>query len=108
MPEGVLLETSKLYRDYISFRMQFLVLYGPNLNLLGVVSRRNREQLTLDKLNRAVRRQAEKLNVELKIFQTQSETEASKLIQRQRNKVEGILLVPGVWARTGHLLQETI
>ena len=88
--------------------MRILVLYGPNLNLLGVVSRRNRERLILDKLNRAIRRQAGALKVELKIFQIQSETEASKLIQRQRNKVDGILLIPGIWARTGQLLRETV
>jgi 3-dehydroquinate dehydratase len=65
-------------------------------------------RLTLDKLNRALRRQARESVVELKIFQTQSEAEASKLVQRLRNKVAGVLLVPGVWTSTGHLLRETL
>ncbi len=86
--------------------MQILVLYGPNLNLLGLVSR-GAVRLTLDKLNRALRRKAQELGVELKIFQNQSEAEASKIIQRQRNRVEGIFLVPGIWAMTGHLIRET-
>ena len=86
--------------------MQILVLYGPNLNLLGLVSR-GTVRLTLDKLNRALRRKAQELGVELKIFQNQSEAEASKIIQRQRNRVEGIFLVPGIWAMTGHLIRET-
>ena len=87
--------------------MQILVLYGPNLNLLGLVSRGD-ARLTLDKLNRALRRKAQDLGVELKILQKQSEAEASKIIQRQRNRVDGILLVPGIWARTGHLIGETV
>ena len=86
--------------------MQILVLYGPNLNLLGLVSR-GAARLTLDKLNRALRRKAQELGVELKIFQKQSEAEASKIIQRQRNRVEGVVLVPGIWAMTGHLIRET-
>lgn len=86
--------------------MQILVLYGPNLNLLGLVSR-GTVRLTLDKLNRALRRKAQELGVDLKIFQNQSEAEASKIIQRQRNRVEGIFLVPGIWAMTGHLIRET-
>jgi len=88
--------------------MKILVIYGPNLNLLGVVSRRTGTRLTLDKLNRALRRRAGQLDVELKIFQTQSESGASKIIQRQRNIVMGIFLVPGIWARVGYLLRETM
>ncbi len=88
--------------------MKILVLYGPNLNLLGWISRATGSRLTLDKLNRALRRKARELDVELKILQRQSESDASKLLQGQRNKVSGVLLVPGLWAETGRLLQETI
>ena len=88
--------------------MRILVLYGPNLNLVGLVSRHSGARLTLDKLNRALRREAQDLGVELKIYQRQSEAEASKLLQRRRTGWAGVLLVPGVWARTGLLLRETL
>lgn len=88
--------------------MRILVLYGPNLNLLGLVSRAAGGRLTLDKLNRALRRQAAGLSVELHIAQLQDEAAASKLVQRQRQKVAGVLLIPGIWARTGLLLHETL
>ena len=88
--------------------MRILVLYGPNLNLMGLVSRHSGARLTLDKLNRALRREAQDLGVELKIYQLQSEAEASKLLQRGRTGWAGVLLVPGVWARTGYLLRETL
>ena len=88
--------------------MKILVLYGPNLNLLGWMSRNTGSRLTLDRLNRSLRRKARELDVELKIWQSQSESDASKLLQGQRNKVSGVLLVPGLWAETGRLLQETL
>ena len=88
--------------------MKILVLYGPNLNLLGWMSRNTGSRLTLDRLNRSLRRKARELDVELKILQTQSESDASKLLQGQRNKVSGVLLVPGIWSETGRLLQETL
>ena len=88
--------------------MTILVLYGPNLNLLGLVSRGTGTRLTLDKLNRSLRRKAQELEVELKIYQKQSETDASVIVQRMRNRVDGILLVPGIWAQSGQLLLETV
>jgi 3-dehydroquinate dehydratase len=88
--------------------MQILILQGPNLNMLGWISRQTDTRLTIDKLNRALRHMARELGVELKICQTQSEVEASRIVQRQRNKVAGVLLMPGIWASSGQLLQETL
>lgn len=88
--------------------MQLLIVYGPNLNLLGWVSRSTGTRLTLDKLNRELRRRAHELGSELKILQQQSESQASKIIQRQRNRVDGLVMVPGIWAATGHLIRETV
>jgi 3-dehydroquinate dehydratase-2 len=88
--------------------MQILVLQGPNLNMLGWISRQTGTRLTLDKLNRELRHTARELGVELKIYQSQSEVVASRIVQRQRNKVDGVLLMPGIWASSGHLLQETL
>lgn len=87
---------------------KILVLQGPNLNLLGLLSKSSGGNLTLDKVNRALRRKAGELGVDLKIIQTQDEVVASQIIQRQRNKIHGILLIPGIWAVTGHLLKETL
>ncbi len=88
--------------------VRILLLYGPNLNLLGVVSKRATTRLTLDKLNRLLRKEAAALGVELRIHQLQSQSEASRLLQRFRTRTQGILLVPGVWAHTGQLLRETL
>ena len=88
--------------------MKILVIQGPNLNLLGLAARRNGTRLTLDKLNRALRLRASELEVQLSIHQLQSQSKASRLLQRQRNPAAGVLLIPGIWATTGHLLLETL
>lgn len=88
--------------------MKILVLQGPNLNLLGLASRPNGTRLTLDKLNRDLRRRARELDVRLAIHQIQSQAKASRLLQRQRNLAVGVLLIPGIWASTGHLVLETL
>ena len=88
--------------------MTLLVLYGPNLNLLGVISSSGANRLTLDKLNRGLRRRARGLDITLKIYQEQSEARASQILQRQRNRVAGVLLIPGLWTHRGQLLRETL
>ena len=50
--------------------MNILFLQGPNLNLLGVKSSHLEEKLTLDKLNREVRKNSKKFDLKLKILQT--------------------------------------
>jgi hypothetical protein len=46
--------------------------------------------------------------VQLAIHQFQSQAKASRLLQRQRNLAGSVLLIPGIWAITGHLLLETL
>ncbi len=88
--------------------MKILVLQGPNLNLLGVKSARSGERLTLDKLNKALRRHVRNTAVELKILQTHKEYIALNFIQRNRNRADGFLLIPMSWARYNWTLEETL
>ena len=88
--------------------MKSLVLQGPKLDLLGEDARRNGTRLPLDKLKRDLRRRARELEVQLDIHQLQSQAKASRLLQRQRNLAVGVLLIPGIWASTGHLVLETL
>ena len=88
--------------------MKILVLQGPNLNLLGVKSARSGERLTLDKLNKSLRRHVRNSAFELKILQTHKEYIALNFIQRNRNKADGLLLIPMSWARYNWTLEETL
>ena len=88
--------------------MQLLVLLGPNLNLLGHISRGSAERLTLSRLQVALRKACSSREVKIQLLQTDDEVQACKAVKRQRNRSAGVLLVPGLWARTGHQLRETV
>jgi len=85
-----------------------LVIHGPNMNLIGHRNKRNKSKITLDKINRCLRNEANKLNQELKIIQTNEEGKAATILQRQRNKIHGILLFPGPWQQSGYVLKDTL
>ena len=88
--------------------MNILILHGPNLNMLGVKSSTNNETLTLDKLNKKLRLHVRNSNVKLKIMQTHKEYIALNFIQRNRNKADGLIIVPTSWAKYNQTILETI
>ena len=89
-------------------KTKILVIHGPNMNLIGHRNKRNKSKITLDKINRCLRNEANKLNQELKIIQTNEEGKAATILQRQRNKIHGILLFPGPWQQSGYVLKDTL
>ena len=79
--------------------MKILILQGPNLNLLGVKSSQAGDRLTLDKLNKAIRKHVHGRDVELKSLQTHKQFQAINFLQRNRKDADGVLLIPTSWAR---------
>ena len=88
--------------------MKLLVLHGPNMNLLGVRSAQKGENITLDKINRHIRRYIRDKNIEIKIIQTHSEVKAVSYIQNNRNNFDGLILTPGPWNESGYILQDLL
>tara|TARA_B100001113_G_scaffold170939_1_gene139868 strand:+ start:150 stop:536 length:387 start_codon:yes stop_codon:yes gene_type:complete len=76
--------------------------------MLGVKSSTNNETLTLDKLNKKLRLHVRNSNVKLKIMQTHKEYIALNFIQRNRNKADGLIIVPTSWAKYNQTILETI
>ncbi len=85
-----------------------LIIHGPNMDLLGHRKIEANPNITLDKLNRSLRKVAKSLNMKVKIIQTNDETKAATTIQRQRNKTSGILFFPGPWQKSGYVLQDIL
>ena len=85
--------------------MKVLVIHGPNMNLLGSFSK---NRLTLDKLNRSIRKLARTKEVECKIFQTHEEARVITLLQRNRNKVDGVILNLGPWHMSSSIIKDTL
>ena len=90
--------------------MNVLIVQGPNLNLIGLRSAKSGDQITLDKINRGLRQQAngrpEDLTV--KILQTHKIEKAMTTIHRNRKWANGIILAPMAWARYEYALRDCL
>ena len=78
--------------------MNILVLHGPNLNLVGKVSAKAGDNITLGKINTSLKRTAKELKSDIKILQTHKVFNAINFIQRNRNWADGLLFSPMAWS----------
>ena len=88
--------------------MKILILHGPNMNLFGIRSSKEGRNITLDKINRHIRRYIRNKNLEIKIIQTHNEIKAVSYLHANRNNFDGLILTPGAWQNSGYILQDTI
>jgi 3-dehydroquinate dehydratase-2 len=88
--------------------MKFLVLHGPNLNLLG-----NREPeiygtRTLDDINSLLEKLAVELGCSLLFFQSNSEGELINAIQEAAVGCDGILINPAAYTHTSIAIRDAL
>ena len=88
--------------------MKILILHGPNLNLIGKISAKNKETVTLDKINKSMKKFCRGKDIELKIFQTHKIFQAINFLQRNRNYSNKLIFTPMSWSLYEHSLLETI
>tara|TARA_Y100001970_G_scaffold230260_1_gene285866 strand:+ start:105 stop:506 length:402 start_codon:yes stop_codon:yes gene_type:complete len=88
--------------------MKILILHGPNMNLFGLRSSYEGDNLTLDKINRHIRRYIRDKNLEVKIIQTHNETKAVSYIQNNRKKIDGLVISPCAWSSSGYVLDDLL
>ena len=88
--------------------MKILILHGPNINLIGKISAKNNETVTLDKINQNMKRFCRGKDIELKIFQTHKIFQAINFLQRNRNYSNKLIFTPMSWSLYEHSLLETI
>jgi len=88
--------------------MNILILHGPNLNLVGKISAKLGDKITLDKINNGLRRHVRNTETTLKIYQTHKVYQAINFIQRNRNWANGLLFAPMSWAQYEHSICESI
>ena len=88
--------------------MNILILQGPNVNLLGLKSSKIGKRLTLDKLNRAIKKFSKDNGINIKTLQTHKQFQAINFLQRNRNWASGVLIIPTSWARNDYTILETI
>ena len=88
--------------------MKLLILHGPNMNLFGIRSLEKGTKITLDKINRHIRRFVRNQDIDIKIIQTHDEVKAVSYLHKNRNKFAGLIITPGVWKDSAYLLKDTL
>ncbi|MCX8125971.1 MAG: type II 3-dehydroquinate dehydratase [Dehalococcoidia bacterium] len=88
--------------------MRLLVVHGPNLNMLGRRDRRIYGDKTLEEINKALEKLAERLKVDLTIFQANSEGAIIDFIQEHYGKADGIIINPGALSHYGLSLRDAL
>lgn len=88
--------------------MRVLVLHGPNLNRLGKREPQVYGRGTLEELNRKLTELAAELQLELKIFQSNSEGALIDRIQEESGWADGILINPGAYTHYSYALRDAL
>jgi 3-dehydroquinate dehydratase-2 len=87
---------------------KILVVNGPNLNLLG---RREPEIYgvrSLDDLNKSLEELAKDLEVQLVLFQSNSESDLIDFVQKEGFEADGMIINPGALSHYSYALRDAI
>lgn len=88
--------------------MNFLVLHGPNLNLLGKREPLIYGSVTLAEINQALERLALELGCALSFFQSNTEGELINAIQEAGAACDGILINPAAYTHTSIAIRDAL
>ncbi len=88
--------------------MKILILNGPNLNLLGSREPDKYGKDTLKDIENFLRKEAEKLNVEIIFEQSNIEGELVTKIQQAKGICDGIVINPAAYTHTSIALRDSL
>jgi 3-dehydroquinate dehydratase-2 len=89
-------------------RLKFLILHGPNLNLLGEREPEIYGSMTLLQLNSRLRTFAKNAGCELRIHQSNSEGELIDLLHKCRKWADGVVFNPGAYTHYSYALRDAV
>lgn len=88
---------------------KILVLHGPNLNLLGTREPETYGRLTLEQVNREIRRHAKLRGIQVECRQSNHEGELIEAVQRAQSRGFGaIVLNPAAFTHYSYALRDAI
>lgn len=88
--------------------MRFLVIHGPNLNMLGTRELSVYGTMTLAELNDAISKEAASLGVDVEIHQTAREGEIIERLHSGVEEVSGAILNPAAYSHTSRAIADAI
>ena len=87
---------------------KILIIHGPNLNLLGRREKSMYGKIGLVELNRLLKNEAERLNMTLQIFQSNSEGEIVNKINSSLGKIDFIIINPAAYTHTSVAIRDAL
>ena len=88
--------------------MRFLIMHGPNLNLLGKREPDIYGSLTLEEINISIENLAEELGCKVDFFQSNSEGELIDAIQSAAGVFNGIVINPAAYTHTSIAIRDAL
>ncbi|DAB20788.1 TPA: type II 3-dehydroquinate dehydratase [Candidatus Gastranaerophilales bacterium HUM_21] len=88
--------------------MKFLIINGPNINLLGTREPEIYGSMTLDDINKDIAKCAKELGVETETFQSNIEGEIVDKIQQAKGVFDGIVINPAAYTHTSVAIRDAI
>ena len=87
---------------------KILVLHGPNLNLLGKREPGIYGNITLQQINKALKKIAQKKKISLTIKQSNHEGEIVDVIGKMKNKYDALLINPAAYTHTSVAVRDAL
>ncbi|NDC82056.1 type II 3-dehydroquinate dehydratase [bacterium] len=88
--------------------MKILVIHGPNLNMLGTREPSVYGSITLESLNDTLIQKAKSLNVELDVFQSNSEGGLINKIQHAPQNYDALIVNPAAYTHTSIAIRDAL
>jgi 3-dehydroquinate dehydratase II len=98
----------KLNRRSFPTKATVLVIHGPNLNLLGTREPEVYGRTTLAEIDRQVIELGRELEVEVEVFQSNSEGEIVDRIQQARGRIDVLIINPAAYTHTSVAIRDAI